>query len=183
MISNQWKELMNLEVPKSPNFYRIMGLVRFVVLGEPRPKRTGVAGLIYRGRKRIPTVNKNPKNEQAEKYIIDAYQRAYVSTLEPHVRQLLEEGPWSGAFFYAHQYFFAMTKAEAEDPRYLGLNVIRKESKPDVENLNKMANDAVQGFLLKDDCKAPTGYGEKWARRDGKEYSILSYLLVGDQDR
>lgn len=175
MLSKTVFSKLGLQTVSHAHRYKLVGVVQIKVPGQPRPKRTGKAGYFKRGSKIIPTIKKHEKNEEAEKKIQEAFFATFAA-LPEEVQILITGAPWKGPFCYAHQYFFKMTGVEKG--AYKGHDIIRKQSKPDVENLNKMANDALEGYVMLNDCAAPIGYGEKWAMRNGEEYSLLTYGLL-----
>lgn len=154
----------------------VLAKVELVIPGEPRPKRTGQAGLYKKGTKTFPTIKKHPLNEKAEEAIQTAFFSHWASLPENDIlRKLLAECPWEGPFAYQHEYWFKMTKEE--ERKYKNLDVIYHTRKPDSDNLNKMSNDALEGFIFKNDSQGQALKTPKYAWR-GEEKSILRFLLL-----
>lgn len=141
---------------------RVKAKIVLEIPGDPRPKRTGSAGLYKKGNRTFPTIKKNPLNEKAEENIQAAFFE-YFSELddESKVKQILSEEPWDGLFAYKHTYYFEMTKEEKR--KYKDYEKIYHTKKPDSDNLHKMTNDALEGFIFKNDCAGIDKGGPKYS--------------------
>lgn len=163
--------------------FKPVGLIAFDVAGEPRTKRTGKLGLGSRGapcklcrrRQSFPTIQKHDKNEAAETLIRETFFSWFA---ESDIQDLVQE-PWKGPFAYAHQYFFKM--AAAEKKKYKGHDIALKLGKPDIDNLHKMTNDSLEGFVFANDSLGVPAYGEKFCVRDGVEFTRIRFLLLEEK--
>lgn len=142
--------------------------IKLLIPGQPRPKLTGQAGLAFKGKKPFPIIKKNPANEEAEKNI----QRAFFLWLVDDSE--LNE-PWEGPFAYKHTYYFEMTKEEKK--KFKNFERIIHTKKPDTDNLHKMSNDALEGFIFKNDSAGIDKGGEKFSWHS-PGLSVLRFYLL-----
>lgn len=134
--------------------FDVVAEIKVTVPGTPTPKRTGVVSAFLvkiKGKLTAKgTLKAHPATVAGEEAVKDAFIH-WFATADQETKEALDDEPWRFVFLYKHKFFFEMTKSEKK--KYKDYAKIIHTKKPDTDNLIKLPNDALEGFIYHNDSQ------------------------------
>ncbi len=145
-----------------------IGVLDIEIPGEPRPLHRPLAGVTWVGRKPRGTIRDNPENRVSREFVRRVVEEFIMEgrTQPPNPTHL--PFPLPKKLFY---FRVVILNGYDSDPKDA------KSTKPDIDNLEKLVYDALNGLIWEDDGQVTSALVEKGPMPEAKQKLIIEVWL------